>query len=250
MIDERSNYCDGHEPMDRDASTKTPPRTPDDDPYLWLEQIDGVDALAWVDARTAETLACYGDAAFVRDRDLARDLLERPDRIPFVSRREGLLYNFWRDDAHPRGLWRRTDEATYRAGDPVWEIPARPRRAPPRARTRTGCGQGRCPSAMATTAQCCASAEAAATPVVLREFDLPTRAFVADGFILPEAKAARSGSTATRCFYPARLDRHGHAVRLRAHRAPLAARRGPLDAPVVFETTDAAWASGRCGPSD
>lgn len=30
---------------------------PDDDPYLWLEAVDGPDALAWVEARNAETLA-------------------------------------------------------------------------------------------------------------------------------------------------------------------------------------------------
>ena len=86
---------------------------PDDDPYLWLEAVDGPDALAWVEARNAETLARYGDAVFLRDRDIARDLLDRPGRIPFVQRFGAWLYNFWTDGAHPRGLWRRVDEAGY-----------------------------------------------------------------------------------------------------------------------------------------
>ena len=34
---------------------------PDDDPYLWLEEIDGERALAWVDAQNAATLAQFGN---------------------------------------------------------------------------------------------------------------------------------------------------------------------------------------------
>ena len=31
------------------------------------------------------------------------------------------LYNFWRDKAHPRGIWRRTTLAEYRKAQPKWE---------------------------------------------------------------------------------------------------------------------------------
>ena len=62
---------------------------PDDDPWLWLEAVDGAAALGWVDAQSAATLARFGDAAFAADRDTLRDLLDRPDRIPLVSRRGG-----------------------------------------------------------------------------------------------------------------------------------------------------------------
>jgi len=43
---------------------------PDDDPYLWLEEIDGERALAWVEAENAATLARFGDARFAADRDV------------------------------------------------------------------------------------------------------------------------------------------------------------------------------------
>nr|WP_172685427.1 prolyl oligopeptidase family serine peptidase [Methylobacterium oryzae] len=211
---------------------------PDDDPYLWLEQIDGVDALAWVDARTAETLACYGDAAFVRDRDLARDLLDRPDRIPFVSRREGLLYNFWRDDAHPRGLWRRTDEATYRAGDPVWEI-LLDLDALAARENEDWVWSGSVPLRDGYDRAMLRLSRGGGDAVVLREFDLPTRAFVADGFILPEAKGGavwldRDTLLLSSAFGPGMATQSGYARTVRLW------RRGadPLDAPVVFETTE------------
>ena len=31
--------------------------SPDDDPYLWLEEVEGARALAWVEARNAVTIA-------------------------------------------------------------------------------------------------------------------------------------------------------------------------------------------------
>src|SRR5690606_5869745 len=33
----------------------------------------------------------------------------------------GYVYNFWQDDEHERGLWRRTTLAQYRKAQPVWE---------------------------------------------------------------------------------------------------------------------------------
>ncbi|MEJ1977230.1 MAG: hypothetical protein WDN49_15120 [Acetobacteraceae bacterium] len=95
---------------------------PDDDPYLWLEEIEGQRALVWVDAQTEATLARFGGAAYAADRDALRTLLDRPDNIPVPGRRGGLLYNFWRDAAHPRGVWRRTRFDSYRTDAPDWDV--------------------------------------------------------------------------------------------------------------------------------
>src|SRR3954468_23253566 len=95
---------------------------PDDDPFLWLEEIDGEKALARVDAETAETLARFGCPAFEQDRDTLAQMWDRKDRIPFVTRRGGEVYNFWVDAGHKRGLWRRAPWAAYRDGEPDWEI--------------------------------------------------------------------------------------------------------------------------------
>ena len=93
-----------------------------DDPFLWLEDVEGDSALAWVEARNAETLDHYRagpDFAPIYDRTL--DLLTSSDRVPFPSIRGEWLYNFWTDDDNPRGLWRRTSWADYLGGDPTWE---------------------------------------------------------------------------------------------------------------------------------
>ena len=95
---------------------------PDDDPYLWLEEIEGERALAFVEQQNALTLQKFGDAGFAGDRDALAAILDRPDNIPFISRRGGFVYNLWKDANNPRGLWRRTTLAEFRKPDPAWEI--------------------------------------------------------------------------------------------------------------------------------
>ena len=94
-----------------------------DDPHLWLEDVTGDEALAWVRERNDESLAdLTGGERFTALRDDIRGVLDADDRIPYVRRRGDRLYNFWQDAAHPRGLWRRTTLESYRTGDPEWEL--------------------------------------------------------------------------------------------------------------------------------
>ena len=95
---------------------------PDDDPYLWLEEIDGERALAWVEAQNAATLARFGDARFAADRDTLAAIFDRPDNIPLIARRGARVFNFWKDAEHPRGLWRATTLDSYRGEQPEWDI--------------------------------------------------------------------------------------------------------------------------------
>src|SRR5215218_6466027 len=79
---------------------------PDDDRLLWLEAVEGVRATAWADAQSRTTMARLADTRFAADRDALCRLLDRPDNLPVPTRRGGLLYNFWKDAEHPRGVWR------------------------------------------------------------------------------------------------------------------------------------------------
>ncbi|MFE5590486.1 prolyl oligopeptidase family protein [Streptomyces sp. NPDC056549] len=160
----------------------------DDDPYLWLEDISGEAALAWVAERNAETAeALAADAGFAPLKTRVREVLDASDRIPYTVRRGAFLYNFWRDAEHLRGVWRRTTLERYRKDAPEWEVlldvdalaaaedekwvwdGARVRRpAYDRALVRLSRDGG--------------------DAVVVREFDLTTGEFVEGGFELPEAK--------------------------------------------------------------
>ena len=94
----------------------------DRDPYLWLEEVQGERALAWVRERNADSRAVLQQhPRFAAMRDGFRAILDSSDKIPYVSRRGDALYNFWRDAQHPRGLWRRTTLASYRQPQPDWE---------------------------------------------------------------------------------------------------------------------------------
>jgi hypothetical protein len=82
---------------------------PDDDPYLWLEEIDGERALSWVDQqKPPHTRQVRHGRPSPLTGTRWRPSLDRPDNIPFVTRRGPYLYKSGKDAKNPRGLWRRT----------------------------------------------------------------------------------------------------------------------------------------------
>src|SRR6201986_3340473 len=92
------------------------------DPYLWLEDVLGEQQLNWVRARNDPTVAQFAGEEFERMRAEALEVLDTDARIPYVRRRGEYLYDFWRDAANPRGLWRRTTLNSYRTEDPEWDV--------------------------------------------------------------------------------------------------------------------------------
>ncbi|MCH8559911.1 prolyl oligopeptidase family serine peptidase [Nesterenkonia sp. DZ6] len=92
------------------------------DPHLWLEEVTGERALAWVHQRNARAEERIQDEAFDPLRTELREILDASDRIPGVTKRGEHLYNFWTDAEHPQGLWRRTTEDSYRSATPDWEV--------------------------------------------------------------------------------------------------------------------------------
>jgi prolyl oligopeptidase len=94
-----------------------------DDPFLWLEDIHGSRAMDWVKQQNATTARRFVDNdEFAHTRDSILEVLDSDARIPYVNRMGNYLYNFWRDKAHPRGVWRRTSLTEYRKAAPAWEV--------------------------------------------------------------------------------------------------------------------------------
>ena len=160
-----------------------------EDPFLWLEEIDGERALAWVSEQNERSLAhLQADARYATDYQAALSILEDRSRIPYGALRGGHLYNFWQDDRHVRGLWRRTPLASYETPTPEWQT-LLDVDALAAAEGRNWVYQGvdcepdegpRCLISLSDGGQ---------DAKVVREFDQTTRSFVADGFSLPEAKS-------------------------------------------------------------
>jgi prolyl oligopeptidase len=160
-----------------------------DDPYRWLEDVTGEEALSWVRERDAETMAELASGArFEALRAEIREVLDSTDRIPYITRRGEYRYNFWRDREHPRGLWRRTTLAEYRKESPGWEI----------LLDIDALARDEGENWVYHGAQCLrpdyrraliSLSRGGADASVVREFDIERREFVTDGFMLPEAKS-------------------------------------------------------------
>jgi prolyl oligopeptidase len=160
-----------------------------DDPYLWLEALDSPDAVQWVTDRNAETLSALGGAGLERTRDTIREVLDNKDRIPYPEwHGDGFYYDFWRDADHPRGIWRRTTLEQYRRDEPEWDV-LLDIDALNRAEGENWTW-GWATVLRPSHDRCLISlSRGGADATVVREFDLAARAFVPDGFTLPEAKS-------------------------------------------------------------
>ncbi|NDK32120.1 prolyl oligopeptidase family serine peptidase [Nesterenkonia haasae] len=93
----------------------------DSDPYQWLEDVEGEDALAWVEQRNRKAEGQLQDEQYDPLKGSLREILDASDRIPGVTARGEWLYNFWTDAEHPQGLWRRTTLDSYKTDTPEWE---------------------------------------------------------------------------------------------------------------------------------
>lgn len=208
----------------------------DEDPYLWLEEIEGAEALDWVRAQNARSLAeLEGDPRFDALYEEALSVLTSEARLALGAIHNGHVYNFWQDEEHVRGLWRRADVDSYRAGEPAWETLIDFDKLAEDEERNWIHGDIVCLSP--EYRHCMVElSDGGKDAAYWREFDTVEKAFVAGGFSLPEAKSAVSwldedtliigtdtgeGSLTT-SGYPRRVQRLGR-------RAALAT------APVVFE---------------
>ncbi len=165
------------------------------DPYLWLEDVTGERAMAWVKERNAQTEALLKSRAdFPALRAELLEALNASDRIPRLDRpgqiqRLGdFIYTLWQDDKNKRGLWRRTSLAEFAKPDPQWELVL--------DLDQLGRLEGK--SWVFSSANCLAPAyrrclmqlsPGGSDATVLREFDTVDKVFVKGGFELPEAKS-------------------------------------------------------------
>ena len=95
---------------------------PLDDPRMWLETVDGKAQLDYVKAKNADALATLGNPEEQETYKRIIAILDSKEKIPYIGRvLNGLYYNFWQDDVHVKGIWRRCTLAEYRKDEPGWE---------------------------------------------------------------------------------------------------------------------------------
>jgi prolyl oligopeptidase len=157
------------------------------DPFLWLEDITGDDALDWVRRHNEPTLAELRGDRFEQMRTEALEVLDTDARIPYVRRRGDWLYNFWRDAVNPRGLWRRTTLERYRTDAPDWEVVI-DLDALAADEDENWVWAGAKVIEPDHSLALITLSRGGSDAAVVREFDMRTGEFVVDGFEVPEAK--------------------------------------------------------------
>ena len=69
---------------------------------------EGDAPLAWVRERNAHALQAIGEPLEKRLYSRLLKILDSSEKIPYIGRvLNGLYYNFWEDETHVRGIWRR-----------------------------------------------------------------------------------------------------------------------------------------------
>jgi prolyl oligopeptidase len=163
------------------------PRDPAD-PFIWLEDVGGKRSMDWVEAHNAVTeKRLEADPRFKTFNDQALAIMGAADRIPYPDLVHGEIYNFWQDEQHLRGIWRKTSLADYRAPAPHWQT-VLDIDALGKAEGKSWVYKGA--SCLEPEEQRCLVqlSDGGEDAVEVREFDLGTGAFVSGGFHLPHAK--------------------------------------------------------------
>jgi prolyl oligopeptidase len=161
-----------------------------EDPYLALEEIGSETSLDWARERNAVTTAeLEADPRYAPLRERLLGILDSKDKIPWVTKRGRHYYNFWRDEAHPRGLWRRVRSvAEFRRAEPPWETVLDLDELARAEGENWVWGGAEC--FYPKYERCLVKlSRGGGDAHVVREFDAVRKRFVEEGFALPEAKS-------------------------------------------------------------
>jgi len=214
------------------------------DPFLWLEEVEGKRAMEWVHAKNAATVAALGKTPLYQPLfERTKRILDSKDRIAFPSIKGGMLYNFWQDAEHERGIWRRTGWADYVTGNPSWETVLDIDALAKAEGVQWSFGGADCFEP--ENQRCLISLSRGGSDAAeTRELDLTTKQFVADGFRLPEAKATlgwvdRNTVLVGTDFGPGSMTTSGYprVIKLWQRGTPLSSARTVLEVPA-----DHVWA--------
>lgn len=158
------------------------------DPYAWLEEVEGQKQLDWVRAQNAKAEAEIASTPEFKQLEASiLAILDSDAKIPGVQKIGPYYYNFWKDKQHERGLWRRTTLEEYRKPQPQWET-VLDLDALNKAEGKNWVWHGADCRKPDYTRCLIALSRGGADADETREFDLATKTFLKDGFYRPEAK--------------------------------------------------------------
>lgn len=160
------------------------------DSYQWLEGLRTPQSLQWVHQQNQKTRTTLEkDPHFKVFQKEVFDIIAAKDRIPKVTYRGGMVYNFWQDEHHVRGLWRRTSLFEYKKKHPLWQTLLDLDQLAAKEKQNWVWEGVRC---LPRTFRHCLVflSKGGKDAQVVREFDTRSKRFVKDGFYIKEAKSS------------------------------------------------------------
>ncbi len=159
------------------------------DPFIWLEDIDAPKSMEWVLEQNQRTADEYKANPLYQELfDQALATLNNKSRIPSVSQRGDWVYNYWKDDNNPRGIYRRAKLKDFNKNDnPEWEIVLDMDQY---NADHEGNWVFKGMNCLAPEYQRCLTSisPGGGDAVELHEFDMQKKAFIEGGFKLPASK--------------------------------------------------------------
>ncbi len=163
-----------------------------EDPYQWLEEVDSPKSLAFVKAQNKITFDKLSQlTAYDSIYKTSLDIYNSKDRIAYPTVYGEFVYNFWKDEANQRGIWRRSPKTAYLEGKPAWETLLDIDEIAKKDSVKwvyKG-ASGLYPNYDRFMIQLSKGGGDAA---VIKEFDVNTKEFIEDGFYIPESKGGVS----------------------------------------------------------
>ena len=184
--------CAAESPQSSSVADNTPAAASIEDPHLWLEEVEGARALAWVEEQNRHSVSyLQGLPTFDDMASETLEIMNSDQRIAMPSIRGDFVYNFWKDANNVRGLWRRTSVDDYLAGTPDWQV-LLDLDALAEEEGEDWVWKGS--NCLRPEYRHCVLrlSRGGADAVVIREFDVAATSFVEGGFYVSEAKTQLS----------------------------------------------------------
>ncbi len=159
--------------------------------HIYLEKVLGEQALAKVKAWNMASAAKMETDTYKSMKAELLEVYNSPEKIPYISYRGGMAYNFWQDDENIKGIWRRTTLESYRSTEPAWETILNID-ALSKAEGKNWVYKGADCLAPDYTRCIISLSDGGKDATERREFDISTKTFVKDGFVLAESKGGTS----------------------------------------------------------
>lgn len=157
--------------------------------HLYLEEVLGETALDKVRGWNKSSVErLKADPRFSDMEAQALAIVNAREKIPYGRCTNGKVHNFWQDETHVRGIWRRTTLESYLTEEPQWETildydalsEAEGKNWVYKGNQRLHSDDNKCLLSLS---------DGGKDAAVYREFDVASRSFVDGGFMLDEAKS-------------------------------------------------------------